>query len=160
MRLVLQRVRSASVTVNGSPVSSIGNGVLALVGLHADDQADDLRYCAKKLCASKLWDNENGKPWRQNVKQQQLEVMLVSQFTLYGDVSNKKHIPDFQKAMKSAEALERYEEFKSIIASEIGSEKLKDGVFGAAMDVALVNDGPVTLVVDSLSRSNARGDAL
>ena len=79
MRLVLQRVKSASVTVNEKVVSSIGSGVLALVGLHEKDTADDLRYCAKKLCASKLWENDNGKGWRKSVKQLDYEVLLVSQ---------------------------------------------------------------------------------
>jgi D-tyrosyl-tRNA(Tyr) deacylase len=92
MRLVLQRVRAASVTVDGTVVSSIGKGVLALVGLHTDDTNADLQYCAKKLCAAKLWPNEEGKPWRKSVKQLGYDVLCVSQFTLYGDVRNKKHV--------------------------------------------------------------------
>ena len=79
MRMVLQRVTSASVTVDGTVVSSIGRGILALVGLHEQDTAEDLKYCAKKLCASKLWDNENQKSWRKSVKQLDYEVLLVSQ---------------------------------------------------------------------------------
>ena len=72
------------------------------------------------------------------------------QFTLYGDVANKKHVPDFKLSMKSAEALDVYNEFKALVAVEHGDQtKIKDGLFGAMMDVALVNDGPVTLVVDS-----------
>ena len=89
MRLVLQRVKSASVSVSGNVISSIGGGLVALVGLHETDSAVDLQYCAKKLCASKLWENEGRKRWRQSVKQLDLEVLLVSQFTLYGDVSNE-----------------------------------------------------------------------
>ena len=74
------------------------------------------------------------------------------QFTLYGDVANKKHVPDFKLSMKSAQAHEVYAEFKALVAAEHGtSSKIKDGVFGAMMDVALVNDGPVTLIVDSPS---------
>ena len=145
-----QRVKSASVTVEGTLVSQISRGVLALVGIYKDDNAADLEYCAKKLCASKLWDNENQKSWRKSVKQMEYEVLLVSQFTLFGDISHKKHVPDFSKSMKSAHASARYGEFKSIVAAQYGDPtKVKDGVFGAMMDVTLVNDGPVTLLVDS-----------
>ena len=89
MRVVLPRVKSASVSVEGAVVSSIRQGVMALVGLHEGDTDEDLRYCAKKLCATKLWPNDDGKPWRKSVKQLDLEVLLVSQFTLcaYADLS-------------------------------------------------------------------------
>ena len=91
MRIVLQRVKSASVTVEDAVVSSIGRGVLALVGLREGDTTADLEYCAKKLCAAKLWENEEGKGWRKAARQLDYELLLVSQFTLYGDVSNTKH---------------------------------------------------------------------
>ena len=149
MRLVLQRVKSASVTVDGAIISSIGHGVLALVGLHENDAEADLKYCAKKLCAAKLWANEEGKGWRKSVKQLDYEVLLVSQFTLYGEVTNKKHVPDFKLSMKSEKALETYTAFKAMVADEHHPDKVKDGQFGAMMDVELINDGPVTLIVDS-----------
>jgi len=91
MRIVLQRVKSASVTVDNAVVSSIGCGVLALVGLREGDTPADLEYCARKLCAAKLWGNEEGKGWRKAARQLDYELLLVSQFTLYGDVSNTKH---------------------------------------------------------------------
>ena len=120
------------------------------MGLHESDTANDLQYCAKKLCAAKLWANENEKPWRKSVAQLNHEVLLVSQFTLYGDVSNKKHVPDFKRSMKTAQALESYDAFKRVVAAEHGDEsRIQDGVFGAMMEVALVNDGPVTLIIDS-----------
>ena len=150
MRLVVQRVKSASVMVDGTVVSSIGRGVLALVGLHAADTPTDLSYCAKKLCGSKLWANEDGKGWRKSAKQLDLDVLLVSQFTLYGTVANKKHVPDFKRSMKSEAASHMYDSFKVAVAAELGcATRVKDGVFGAMMDVALVNDGPVTLVIES-----------
>ena len=159
MRLVLQRVKSASVTVDGSVVSSIGKGVLALVGLHSKDTAEDLVYCARKLCGAKLWDNENGKTWRKSVKQQDFEVLLVSQFTLYGDVSNKKHCPDFKDSMKSADgAEETYDQFRSLVEGEMGAGRVSDGVFGAMMDVSLVNDGPTTIVVESQRAATAEDE--
>lgn len=162
MRLVLQRVKSASVTVDGKMVSAIDRGVLALVGLHEADTSVDLRYCAKKLVAAKLWPNENGKLWRKSVKQMDYEVLCVSQFTLHGDIGNKKHCPDFKRSMKPAEARERYDEFKGFVADEYESrtERVKDGVFGAMMDVAFVNDGPVTLLVDSFQDGAPSEDSL
>ena len=178
MRIVLQRVKSASVTVEDAVVSSIGRGVLALVGLREGDTTADLEYCAKKLCAAKLWENEEGKGWRKAARQLDYELLLVShfvetswrsprptgspeaalgarsrhasgcpglrpasanrplgrlspailgvfstqvsQFTLYGDVSNKKHVPDFKHSMKTAEALEAYGAFKAMVAQAHG----------------------------------------
>ena len=153
MRLVIQKVKRASVSVASSPVSSIGAGLLVLVGLHSLDTSDDLAWCAKKLLACKIWDNDDGKLWRKGVKDMDLEVLLVSQFTLYGGVHNKRSQPDFKHAMKAESARGAYEEFKAMVSSAYGnSSKIKDGSFGELMDVELVNDGPVTIVVDSLDR--------
>ena len=80
MRIVLQRVKSASVTVEDAVVSSIGRGVLALVGLREGDTTADLEYCAKKLCAAKLWENEEGKGWRKAARQLDYELLLVSHY--------------------------------------------------------------------------------
>ena len=161
MRLVLQRVKSASVTVNNQQISSIGNGVLALVGLHQNDSAEDLAYCAKKLLGCKLWANDEGKAWRKSVKQMEYDVLLVSQFTLLGTIANKKHSPDFKLSMKPDEARAQYEAFKSLVSAGHDASRVYDGEFGAMMDVSLVNDGPVTLVVDSvvLGESDAGGSS-
>ena len=148
MRLVLQRVKSASVTVDGNVVSQIGPGVLALVGLHEHDQKKDLEEGCRKLLAAKLWNNDNGGQWRHGVKQRGLEVLLVSQFTLYGKLS-KKNQPDYKAAMKSDPARLMYSEFVEMVRQAYEGDKVFDGVFGAMMDVALVNDGPVTLIVET-----------
>lgn len=148
MRLVVQRVKSASVTVEGQVVSSIGPGAMALVGLHQDDTKEDLEYCCKRLLACKLWENDSGAGWRHGVKQRGHEVLCVSQFTLYGTLS-KKHQPDYKLAMKSTPAQEMYQEFLDMLKANYEEEKIKDGKFGAMMDVALVNDGPVTIVIES-----------
>lgn len=153
MRLVVQRVRSASVTVNGQEVSSIGPGVMALVGLHQTDDVSDIAYCAKRLLACKLWENEAGAPWRQSVKQKSHDVLLVSQFTLYGRLT-KKHQPDYQDAMKAVPAAALYEEFVNLVRTQHTTGSVQDGVFGAMMDVALVNDGPVTLVIESPAKDS------
>eukprot|EP00980_Cylindrotheca_fusiformis_P006219 scaffold1328_cov108-Cylindrotheca_fusiformis.AAC.9 len=148
MRIVVQRVKSASVTVDGKVVSSIGPGAMALVGLHEHDTTDDLEYCCKRLLGCKLWQNDNGGWWRHGVKQRGLEVLCVSQFTLYGTLS-KKHQPDYKRAMKAEPAREMYGQFLEMLKKNYEDDKIQDGVFGAMMDVALVNDGPVTIIIES-----------
>ena len=148
MRIVVQRVKSASVSVEGKKVSEIGPGILALVGLHENDTQDDLKYCCKRLLGCKLWPNDNGGMWRHSVKQKSLSLLCVSQFTLYGTLS-KKNQPDYKLAMKSIRAEEMYGKFLDLLRTEYSPENIHDGVFGAMMDVALVNDGPVTLMIES-----------
>lgn len=155
MRLVIQRVNSASVTVNNQLVSSIGPGLMTLVGLHQDDTVEDLEYCCKRLIGCKLFANTNGASWKHSVKQRDYEILCVSQFTLYGSLSSK-HSTDFSKAMKTDKAKEMYAQFLQLVGDAYAPEKIKDGVFGAMMDVALVNDGPVTLIVDSLEELKDR----
>eukprot|EP00956_Cyclotella_meneghiniana_P013387 scaffold19324_cov58-Cyclotella_meneghiniana.AAC.1 len=152
MKIVVQRVKSASVKVNvnqnPAPVSAIGPGILALVGLHAEDTISDLEWCAKRLLAVKLWENDSGASWRQHIKQKEYEILCVSQFTLYGTLT-KKNQPDYKLAMKSIEAEEMYNSFLEMLRTGYKTDKIKDGKFGAMMDVELINDGPVTLVIDS-----------
>mmetsp|Transcript_2632 Transcript_2632/g.3666 ORF Transcript_2632/g.3666 Transcript_2632/m.3666 type:complete len:161 (+) Transcript_2632:212-694(+) len=148
MRIVLQRVKSASVTVDQKVISSIGPGVVALVGLHERDTEDDLKLCCRQLLAAKLWENPDGKPWRHGVKQKDFEVLCVSQFTLYGTLT-KKNQPDYKLAMKSIPANDLYNRFLGILRESYTDEKIKDGAFGEMMDVELINDGPVTLVLES-----------
>jgi D-tyrosyl-tRNA(Tyr) deacylase len=150
MRIVVQRVKSASVTVDAGEtvVSKIGPGILALVGLHEHDTITDAEYCCKKLLACKLWENESGGQWRQGVKQKGYEVLCVSQFTLYGTLS-KKNQPDYKLAMKSVPAEKLYRSFLAMVREQYEAEKVQDGKFGEMMDVGLVNDGPVTLVIES-----------
>jgi len=155
MRLVVQRVKSASVSIDGAFVSASGPGVLCLVGIHVDDDKEDMEYCARKLLGAKLWDNENEKPWRKSLVQLNKELLCVSQFTLYGGMHSKKHIPDYKlsmpaKADEGGGSKEFYLNFLSKLKEDYPVEgKIFDGVFGAMMDVELVNDGPVTLVIDS-----------
>jgi len=149
MRLVIQRVKSASVTVDGEIVSKIGPGVLALVGIHEHDCEEDLHHCAKRLLGAKLWENENGGQWRHGVKTKDFEVLCVSQFTLYGTLSNKKWQPDYKLAMKSVSAQEFYGAFLDKLREDYQPDKIFDGRFGAMMDVELINDGPVTIIIES-----------
>mmetsp|Transcript_16561 Transcript_16561/g.23361 ORF Transcript_16561/g.23361 Transcript_16561/m.23361 type:complete len:215 (-) Transcript_16561:48-692(-) len=148
MRIVVQRVKSASVTVDGQVVSKIGPGAMALVGLHEHDTTKDLEYCCKRLLACKLWENANGSPWRHGLKQKEYELLCVSQFTLYGTLS-KKNQPDYKRSMKNIPAQALYNEFLGMLKDNYQADKVFDGVFGAKMAVELINDGPVTIVFES-----------
>ena len=143
----MQRVKSASVTVEGQVVSSIGPGALALVGLHEHDQQDDLKECCKKLLACKLWENDSGALWRHSVKQRELEILLVSQFTLYGKLS-KKNQPDYKHAMKNEPARKMYREFLDLVRESYVSDKVKDGVFGAMMVSGNVHQRSLVVALD------------
>ena len=156
MKLVIQRCKKASVSVNEKQISAIGPGMLTLVGLHHEDTETDIQYCAKKLLAVKLWENDNGAPWRQHVKQKAFDILCVSQFTLYGTLS-KKNQPDYKLAMKADQAQTMYNQFLHILKTGYDEDKIFDGAFGQMMDVALVNDGPVTLVIDSRSEGSVLG---
>lgn len=161
MRIVVQRVKSASVTVEGTKVSSISNGIMALVGIHENDTQEDVTYCCKRLLAAKLWENDSGGLWRHGVKQKGYELLCVSQFTLYGTLS-KKNQPDYKLAMKAVPAETLYNQFLDMLKDQYESEKIKDGQFGALMDVELINDGPVTIVIESdpmaLGATRGKGD--
>ncbi|GMH33116.1 hypothetical protein BSKO_00950 [Bryopsis sp. KO-2023] len=148
MRCVLQRVSSASVEVDGKVVSSIGAGLVCLIGVCAKDEAKDAEYISRKILNSRLWPNpEKNKGWDLNVQQMEHELLMVSQFTLYGRLNGNKL--DFSRAMKPNEAREFYEAFVERVRLGYSKDKVKDGIFGAMMNVGLVNDGPVTLVLDS-----------
>lgn len=106
----------------------------ALVGIHENDTQEDVEYCAKRLLACKLWENDSGAPWRHGAKTRDLEILCVSQFTLYGKLT-KKHQPDYKHSMKAVPAKEMYETFLDTLKTNYNPEKIKDGVFGAMMDV-------------------------
>ena len=106
----------------------------ALVGIHENDTQKDLEYCAKKLLGCKLWANDAGAPWRHGAKQRDLEILCVSQFTLYGKLT-KKNQPDYKASMKAIPAKAMYENFLDLLKSQYVPEKISDGVFGAMMDV-------------------------
>lgn len=145
MRVVVQRVARASVGVGGCEVSAIARGFLVLVGVGPEDTADVARKMAAKVAGLRLFEDEAG---RMNLGLEAVggEVLAVSQFTLYGDVRRGRR-PSFAAAAPPDLARGRYEEFCAAIEAE--GLTCKRGVFGAEMAVELVNDGPVTLVIDS-----------
>ncbi|KIJ44310.1 hypothetical protein M422DRAFT_207995 [Sphaerobolus stellatus SS14] len=147
MRAVVQRVLSASVTVNGEVISSISKGIVVLLGIGKDDTPADSQYMANKLLTLKVFDNGEAM-WRQSVKDISGDVLCVSQFTLLANTV-KGSKPDFHRAMGSQQSKDMYEAFLKRLGELYNPDKIKDGQFGAMMSVSLTNDGPVTFTLDS-----------
>lgn len=145
MRAVVQRVRAASVEVDGETVAQTGAGVLVLVGVHAADTPEDARYIAEKTVNLRIFRDDEGRMNR-SLTETTGEALVVSQFTLCGDARRGRR-PSFTDAAKGELAEALYLE----VARRIGEAgvPVKTGVFGAMMDVRLVNDGPVTILLDS-----------
>ncbi|XP_017083842.1 D-aminoacyl-tRNA deacylase [Drosophila eugracilis] len=146
MRAVIQRVKAAKVTVLDELVSSIGPGLCVLVGIKASDTAKDVEYLVRKILALRLFE-ENDKRWQKSVKELNLELLCVSQFTLYHRLKGNK--PDFSAAMKGEEAQKLYNLFLDRLGQSYDTSKIKDGKFGAYMQVHIENDGPVTINLES-----------
>ena len=146
MRAVVQRVRSARVQVGTRLVGEIGHGLLVLVGVARDDTADDVRYGAGKLLQLRVFDGDAGRPNDRTVVEVGGALLVVSQFTLYGDV-RKGRRPSFDAAAPPDLAQRLYEDLVRELAA--ASVPVATGEFRAMMDVTLVNDGPVTILVDS-----------
>jgi D-aminoacyl-tRNA deacylase len=145
MRAVIQRVSRASVTVDGSVVGKIGNGLLVLLGVATGDDEAAADYLAVKVAGLRVFEDGNG---NMNLALADVggEVLVVSQFTLYGDMRRGKR-PSFDRAARPEEAKRLYEYFVARIRA--AGLKCETGVFQAMMDVELVNDGPVTILIDS-----------
>lgn len=145
MRLVVQRVTSAGVRVDERLTGAIGHGLLALIGITHTDGAAEVEWSAEKLCTLRIFNDADGKMNR-SVTEVGGEVLLVSQFTLYGD-ARKGRRPSFVYAARGGEANALYE----AVVAAIGARGLRcaTGEFGADMKVSLVNDGPVTILLDS-----------
>lgn len=151
MRTVLQRVKSASVTVDGERVSSIGKGLLVLAAISRDDTDKDIETMATKILKAKLWDDDAKEPpvrWKHSIREIEGEILCVSQFTLHA-LLKKGNKPDFHQSANGDKARSLYQAFYHRIGSLYDPAKVKDGVFAAMMDVALVNDGPVTIQIDT-----------
>jgi D-aminoacyl-tRNA deacylase len=140
MRALVQRVKEASVTVDGERVSAIGPGMLVLLGVKRGDTREDAERIARKLAALRIFDDDEGR-MNDDVGQAHGEILVVSQFTLYGD-TRKGNRPSYVDAAPPQEAEPLYEHVRAALKADGGS-------FGAHMEVALVNDGPVTVLVET-----------
>ena len=176
MRLVIQRVLESAVSVDGKEISKAGKGLLVLLGITKTDNKETVDKYANKVLKLRLWDeipkkqekeestekvegdkeeqknDGNGAPkklktWNTNVMENEGDIMVVSQFTLYGILKGNK--PDFHGALSPEEAVVLYNDFVEKLKKNYAPDRIKTGQFGAYMNVHLVNDGPVTLIVDS-----------
>jgi D-tyrosyl-tRNA(Tyr) deacylase len=149
MRAILQRVTSSSVTVENEIIASIGGGLLVLVGKEASDTEEDLDWLAKKVVGLRLFKDETGEMNR-SVLESGGEILVVSQFTLFAS-TKKGARPSWHRAASPVVARPLYEALISKLASLLG-RPVSAGRFGAMMQVASVNDGPVTLIIDTKAR--------
>ena len=149
MRVVIQRVASASVTINGKVKSSIGKGLMILLGVGHEDGIADIDYLVKKAAALRIFDDDAG-VMNRSVVDIEGEVLVVSQFTLMAS-TKKGNRPSYIEAAGHEKAIPMYEEFCRRMSDTIG-RPVGTGEFGADMKVSLINDGPVTICIDSKNR--------
>lgn len=144
MRAVVQRVKEASVSVDGKTINKIGQGLLVFLGIAKTDTEQDVDYLSKKVAGLRIFP-EDDKEAAISVIDIKGEILLVSQFTLYGDMRKGKR-PSFGEAAPPDVAKRLFDKFADILANSVA---VKTGVFQAMMDISLVNDGPYTILIDS-----------
>ena len=144
MKLVVQRVKKAEVKVDGNIVGKIDKGFLVLIGIKVGDTKEQADYLVKKLCNLRVFSDENDK-MNLSIKDVKGKVLIVSQFTLYGDCSQGNR-PSFIEAARPKEANPLYEYFCN--QCELNNIEVQKGIFGADMKVELINDGPVTIIIE------------
>lgn len=149
MKVVIQRVMRASVTIDGQLHSSIGEGMMILVGIQADDCDEDIEWLTGKICNLRIFDDENG-VMNRSILEAGGDILAVSQFTLMAR-TKKGNRPSYIDAAKTEISVPLYEQFVDALSREMGKE-VKTGVFGADMKVELINNGPVTIIIDSKNR--------
>ncbi len=149
MRAVIQRVSSAQVVVEQEKVSGIGSGLLLLISIEDADDEADLEWMAKKILQLRIFDDRNG-VMNLSVKEVNGELLVVSQFTLHAS-TRKGNRPSYLRAAKPGLAVPLYEKFVEMLESASG-RRAGRGIFGAQMEVSLVNDGPVTIIMDSKNK--------
>ena len=149
MRAVIQRVAHAQVDVDGKTVGAIGNGLLVLVGIEDADNSEDVDWLVGKIANLRIFNDEQG-VMNVSVKETNGHILVISQFTLHAS-TKKGNRPSYIRASKSDHAVPMYELFKQKLSIEIGKQ-VEAGIFGADMKVSLLNDGPVTIVMDTKNK--------
>ena len=149
MRVVIQRVSEANVKVDGEVVGAIDRGLMVLLGIHDDDTLDDIQWISGKLIQLRIFDDADGV---MNLSVQDIagSILLISQFTLYA-ATKKGNRPSYIAAAKPDKAIQIYEQMILQVTKDLG-KPIQTGQFGADMKVSLVNDGPVTIIIDSKNR--------
>lgn len=146
MRVVIQRVTEANVKIEGNIAGQIGNGLMILVGIEEADGAEDIAWLTKKIVNLRIFDDENG-VMNRSILDAGGDILLISQFTLHA-LTAKGNRPSYIKAAKPEISVPLYEAFIKSLQEAMG-KKVETGVFGADMKVSLINDGPVTILIDS-----------
>jgi len=149
MRAVIQRVTDASVTIEGQIHGQIGNGLLVLIGIEDADGEEDIEWLSNKIVNLRIFNDENG-VMNTSVKDVNGNILLISQFTLHGS-TKKGNRPSYIKASKPDVAVPIYEKMIRQLSTDLGKQ-IQTGIFGADMKVELLNDGPVTIVIDTKNR--------
>ncbi len=149
MRTVIQRVSSASVTIDGAETASIKHGYLILLGVTTDDTAEDVEWLTGKVAQLRINNDEQGL-MNKSILETNGEILVVSQFTLFASYK-KGNRPSFIRSARPEQAIPLYESFVTALSNKTGKE-VATGIFGADMKVALVNDGPVTIVMDTKNK--------
>jgi D-tyrosyl-tRNA(Tyr) deacylase len=149
MRVVIQRVNKASVEIDGEIKSEIGDGLMVLLGIEELDNQEDSEWLAGKLIGLRIFDDENG-VMNRSVTEINGEVLIVSQFTLHA-MTKKGNRPSYIKAAKHEIAIPLYEHFCKTVSEKLGKQ-VKTGIFAADMIVTIVNNGPVTILIDSKNK--------
>lgn len=149
MKVVIQRVSEASVTIDNKVYAGIKKGMMILVGIQADDTTEDIEWLTGKICNLRIFDDEKG-VMNCSIKEINGEILAVSQFTLMAR-TKKGNRPSYIDAAKPDISIPLYEKFVGSLSEAMG-QKVKAGVFGADMKIALINNGPVTIIIDSKNR--------
>lgn len=149
MRTVIQRVSSASCTVDGEITGQIGTGFLVLLGIEDADTTDDLQWLAQKITGLRVFSDEAGL-MNKSLADIDGDILLISQFTLFAQ-TKKGNRPSFIRAARPEKAIPLYEQMKETL-HQLTGKKIATGIFGADMEIALVNDGPVTITIDSKNK--------
>ncbi|HYD90385.1 MAG TPA: D-aminoacyl-tRNA deacylase [Flavobacterium sp.] len=149
MRAVLQRVSEASVTIQGNTVAKIGPGLLILLGIEDADGREDIEWLAAKIVKLRVFGDDNG-VMNHPIQETGGDIIVVSQFTLHA-ATKKGNRPSYIRAAKPEVAIPLYENFVEQLEKELG-KKVQTGEFGADMKVALINDGPVTIIIDTKNK--------
>ena len=149
MRVVIQRVSEASVKIGDEIKGTIKNGLLVLLGIEETDSAEDIEWLSAKICNLRIFNDDKG-VMNLSVQEMGGEILLISQFTLYAS-TKKGNRPSYIRAARPDIAIPLYEKFILRLEKDSG-KKIQTGIFGADMKVSLINDGPVTIVIDSKNR--------
>jgi D-aminoacyl-tRNA deacylase len=146
MRVVIQRVTKASVSIGGKLKNRIGRGLLILVGIEETDGQEDITWLSGKICRLRIFDDDKG-VMNLSVNEIKGDILLISQFTLHAS-TRKGNRPSYIRAARPETAIPLYEKFINLLSYDLGKD-VKTGEFGAMMQIQLINDGPVTILIDS-----------